>query len=74
MKLTKEQVKDFTLLADALAANNSNNEIIHGIGAKYKDFIEENFAELDDGVRIDNLVLGLKRSTKLIVRRVGGLA
>jgi len=46
LKLTDEQAEDFTVLAEALAANKGNNEIIHDIGAKYKDFVSRNKAVL----------------------------
>jgi len=69
-ELTKEQVEDLTLLADALEANEANNKIIKNIGAKYKDFIDEYFNELVEGVKVGKLWLKLKLSIKLLAEKV----
>lgn len=70
-ELTKEQTEDLTLLAEALEANESNLKIIKNIGAKYKDFIDEHFSELVDGVKVGKLWLKLKLSVKLIAEKLG---
>jgi len=69
-ELTKEQVEDLTLLADALEANDANNKIIKNIGAKYKDFIDEHFNELEDGVKVGKLWLKLKLTVKLLAEKI----
>ena len=69
-ELTKEQLEDLTLLADALEANEANNKIIKNIGAKYKDFIDENWNALINGVKVGQLWLKLKLSVKLIAEKV----
>ena len=70
LKLTDEQAEDFTVLAEALAANKGNNEIIHDIGAKYKDFVSRNWNALVDGVTTDRkLRLKLQLSVKLLASK-----
>jgi len=71
-ELTNEQREDMTLLADALEANEANNKIIKNIGAKYKDFIDENFNDLVNGVKVGKLWLKLKLSIKLLAEKVSG--
>ena len=70
-ELTKEQVEDLSLLADALDANEANNKIIKNIGAKYKDFVDEHFNELVEGVKVGKLWLKLKLSVKLLAEKFG---
>lgn len=69
-ELTKEQVEDLTLLAEALEANDANNKIIKNIGAKYKDFIDEHWNTLVNGVKVGKLWLKLKLSVKLIAEKL----
>jgi len=70
-ELTKEQCEDMTLLAEALEANEANNKIIKNIGAKYKDFIDEHFNELANGVKVGKLWLKVKLSVKLLAEKLG---
>ena len=70
-ELTKEQAEDLTLLADALEANEANNKIIKNVGAKYKDFIDEHFNELVNGIKVGKLWLKLKLSVKLLAEKLG---
>ena len=69
-ELTKEQKEDLTLLAEALEANEANNRIIKNIGAKYRDFIDENFNALVNGVQVGKLWLKLKLSVKLLAEKI----
>jgi len=71
-ELTKEELDDLSLLADALEANEANNKIIKNIGAKYKDFIDAHFNELVNGVKVGKLWLKLKLSVKLIAEKIAG--
>lgn len=70
-ELTKEQTDDLTLLAEALEANEANNRIIKNLGAKYKDFIDENWNALVNGVKTGKLWLKLKLSVKLLAEKLG---
>jgi len=69
-ELTKEQTDDLTLLAEALEANEANNKIIKNIGAKYKDFVDQYWSELVNGVKVGKLWLKLKLSVKLLAEKV----
>lgn len=69
-ELTKEQHDDLTLLAEALEANETNTKIIRNIGAKYKDFVDQNWNALVNGVKVDDLWLKLKLSVKLLAEKV----
>jgi len=69
-ELTKEQAEDLTLLAEALEANEANNKIIKNVGAKYRDFIDEHWSELVNGVKVGKLWLKLKLTIKLFAEKV----
>jgi len=69
-ELNKEQTEDLTLLAEALEANEANGKIIKNIGAKYKDFIDEHWNELVNGVKVGKLWLKLKLAVKLLAEKV----
>lgn len=69
-ELTKEQTEDLSLLADALEANEANAKVIRNIGAKYKDFVDEHFTELCEGVKVGKLWLKLKLSVKLLAEKI----
>lgn len=66
-QLTEEQHDDLIRLAKALAAIEKNNKIVKTIGAKYVDFIDEFEDQLRRGVTLDDLILSLKVTRKLIV-------
>jgi len=67
--LTKEQVEDFTALAQALECQANVKEIKDSIAGKYKEFLDDWEFQLREGVKIGNLKLKVKISRQFVAER-----